>query len=208
MTEPTAIPKGYWEAADGSLMPVSKISDLDKARDGLVRELMASAEKLSGELTDFKTLAKSEIDQFVEKSAALYGHTFRGTAGKGNVTLISYDGRLKVEKAISERIAFDERLQVAKGIFDQFVLGAQKGTSDTVKALLATAFRQDKQGNVSVAALVRLRRAEITDPQWQSGVKALDDCMRVEGSVAYLRFYRRADPEQAWQPVTLNASAA
>ncbi|TXI23055.1 MAG: DUF3164 family protein, partial [Roseateles sp.] len=127
--------------------------------------------------------------------------------GKGNVTLTSYDGCIKVERANSDRIAFDERLAVAKAIFDEFVLSAQKGSSDTVKALLSTAFRMDKNGNVSVAALLKLRRTEIADEQWQRGVAALDDCMRVDGSVSYLRFYRRDDPSLPWQPVVLNASA-
>ena len=150
----------------------------------------------------------SEVDQFVTLSAAQYGHTMRGAAGKGNVTLTSYDGRLKVEKAIADRIAFDERLQVAKGIFDDFVLRIQKGSNDTVKLILARAFRTDKAGNVSVSALLDLRRAEIQDEQWQRGVKALDDCMRIESSVAYLRFYSRDDSRKPWVPIVLNAAAA
>jgi Protein of unknown function (DUF3164) len=202
------IPKGYWEAADGSLVPVSKISDLDKARDDVVKRLCDAAQTLSVDLAKFKGLAMSEVDQFVQLSAAQYGHTMRGAAGKGNVTLTSFDGRLKVEKAIAARIAFDERLQVAKGIFDDFVMRIQKGSNDTVKLLLARAFRTDKAGNVSVSALLDLRRAEIQDEQWLRGVEALNDCMRVEGSVAYLRFYRRDDTTKPWVPFILNASAA
>lgn len=202
------IPKGYWEAADGSLVPISKISDLDKARDDVVKRLCDAAQVLSIDLAKFKGLAMSEVDQFVQLSATQYGHTMRGAAGKGNVKLTSFDGRLKVEKAIAARIAFDERLQVAKGIFDDFVMRIQKGSNDTVKLLLARAFRTDKAGNVSVSALLDLRRAEIQDEQWLRGVKALDDCMRVEGSVAYLRFYRRDDTTKPWVPFILNASAA
>ncbi|TXI20195.1 MAG: DUF3164 family protein, partial [Roseateles sp.] len=85
------IPKGYWKAADGSLMPISKISDLDKARDEVVRRLMSGAEVLSRDLAEFKRLAMSEVEQFVSMSALQYGHVFRGVGGKGNVTLTSYD---------------------------------------------------------------------------------------------------------------------
>lgn len=208
MSENNPIPKGYWEAADGSLIPEGKVSDLDKARDEVVKRLVSAAEPLSNDIANFKRMAMTEVDLFVQMSAAQYGHTMRGAAGKGNVTLTSFDGRLKVEKAISDRITFDERLQVAKGIFDDFVLRIQKGSNDTVKALLARAFRVDKGGKVSVRALMDLRRTEITDEQWQRGVAALDDCMRVEGSVAYLRFYRRDDETQAYVPITLNASQA
>ena len=39
-------------------------------------------------------------------------------ATKGNVTLTSYDGKYKIQRAIAEYLHFDERLQVAKELID------------------------------------------------------------------------------------------
>ena len=86
------VPKGYWEAADGSLVPESKVKNLDKARDEVVRRLVAAAQELSVQMESFRRLSLTEIETFVEMSAATYGVTVRGAAGKGNVTLTSFDG--------------------------------------------------------------------------------------------------------------------
>lgn len=203
----TVIPKGYWEAADGSLMPVSKIADVDKARDAVVRLLVEVAEAINADLTKFKALAMSEIEQFIDLSAAQYNVTVRGAAGKGNVTLTSYDGRLKVERAIADRIQFDERLQVAKAGIDECVKRWGKGANDNLKALVSAAFKTDKAGKVSVSAVLRLRAVKIADPEWLEAMEAVADSMHTAASVAYVRFYRRDDATGEYQPISLNAAA-
>lgn len=202
----TDIPKGYWEAADGSLVPESKVSELDKARDQVVRRLIDAAEHMSGQLAEFKRLAMSEVAQFVELSAAQYNVTIRGAAGKGNVTLTSFDGRLKVEKAVAERMVFDERLQVAKASIDECVHRWGKGANDNIKALVNHAFKVDKAGKVSVGAVLKLRSVKIDDAQWLKAMDAVADSMRTTSSVAYVRFYRRDDETGEYLPIGLSAA--
>lgn len=202
----TDIPKGYWEAADGSLVPESKVGELDKARDQVVRRLIDAAEHMSGQLAEFKRLGMSEIAQFVDLSAAQYNVTIRGAAGKGNVTLTSFDGRLKVEKAISDRMEFDERLQVAKAAIDECLHRFGKGANDNIKVLVNHAFRVDKAGKVSVRAVLDLRSVKIDDPQWRRAMDAVADSMHATSSVAYLRFYRRDDETGKYMPIGLSAT--
>lgn len=202
-----AIPKGYWEAADGSLVPESKVTDLDKARDRCVRELIKAAEAMSDQLAQFKALAMSEVQQFVDLSAAQYNVTIRGAAGKGNVTLTTFDGRLKVERQIAERIAFDERLQVAKAGIDECVRRWGKGSNDNIKALVNHAFKVDKTGNVSVSGVLSLRQVKIDDPAWLQAMEALSDSIKAVASVSYVRFYKRNDETGRYMPISLNAAA-
>lgn len=205
--EAPAIPKGYWEAADGSLVPESKVTDLDKARDRCVRELIKAAEAMSDQLAQFKALAMSEVQQFVDLSAAQYNVTIRGAAGKGNVTLTTFDGRLKVERQIAERIAFDERLQVAKAGIDECVRRWGKGSNDNIKALVNHAFKVDKTGNVSVSGVLSLRQVKIDDPAWLKAMEALSDSIKAVASVSYVRFYKRNDETGRYMPISLNAAA-
>lgn len=207
MTTQGNIPKGYWEAADGSLIPDSKVSDLDKARDAVVRELIVSARKTSDELAEFKKLALQAVDTFVQRSAAEYGVTVRGAAGKGNVTLTSFDGRFKVERQVAERIAFDERLQVAKDAIDGCVRRWGKGSNDNIKVLVNHAFKVDKQGKVSVSAILALRRLKIDDPEWLKAMDALRDSEHAVSSATYVRFYVRDDETGKYLPISLNAAA-
>lgn len=185
------VPKGYWQDARGNLVPVSKVKDVDKARDKAVKCLAQAAKDLSAAIANFKLLAMSEVAEFVERSATEYGTTMRGAEGKGNITLTSYDGRYKVERAIAETIAFDERLQVAKQIIDERVHVWSKGANANIKALVNHAFQVDKAGNVSTGRVLSLRTLKVDDPEWDRAMDAIADSMRVMGSKAYVRFYER-----------------
>lgn len=205
--EAPVVPRGYWENADGSLVPATKVTDLDKARDRVVRELVQAAQLVSEDLGRFKTLAMSEVDQFVALSAAQYGVQMRGAAGKGNVTLTTFDGRLKVEKQVADRIAFDERLQVAKALIDECLHRWGKGSNDNLKVIVNDTFKVDKAGKVSVAKVLSLRAHKIDDPDWLRAMDAVADSMKAVSSVAYVRFYRRNDATGEYLPISLNAAA-
>lgn len=198
------IPRGYWEAADGSLVPDSKVRPIDKARDKVVRQLIEAAGDMNRGLAEFKRQAMQEVAEFIDASAAEYGTTIRGAAGKGNVTLTSFDGRFRVERKINELIAFDERLQVAKAGLDACVMRWSKGANHNIQALVQSSFKPNRAGQVSVAAILKLRQLKIVDPEWQQAMAALDDSMHATGSVSYLRFYRREDATGKYLPISLD----
>jgi hypothetical protein len=196
--------KGYWEAADGSFVPPSRVKDVDKERDRVVRKLVERAQKLNEELAKFKADCFTDIAEFVQRSADDYQVVIRGAAGKGNVSLVTFDGRLKVERAMADRIACDERLQVAQALIYNCIQNWQKGANKNLQALVAQAFKTDKDGNVSVSRLLELRRHAIDDPEWTKGMDAIADSMRVVASKAYVRFYVRNDATGQYDAVPLN----
>lgn len=202
-----AIPRGYWEAADGSLVPTSRVSDLDKARDAVVRKLVAQAEKVSEDIAQFKSAALAEITTFVGRSAAQYNVQVRGAAGKGNVTLTSFDGRLKVERKIADRVSFDERLQVAKQAIDDFLAREVKGSNANIRAIVNQYFKVDRLGRVSVSEILKLRQIDIDHPEWHKAMAAVTDSMHIVASVTYLRLYRRDDATGRYEPISLDAAA-
>ena len=124
--------------AQGHLVPVSTIKPIDIARDSLVKELMAKAQALSKAIADFKLASFGDIAAFVELSAEQYGAKVGGK--KGNVTLTSYDGRYKVQRAIQEHISFDERLQAAKALIDECITDWTQGSRPEIRALINDAF--------------------------------------------------------------------
>lgn len=201
-----AVPKGYWQDAQGNLVPAAKVKELDKARDKVVRRLAVAAQEMSNQLAQFKLLAFAELAEFVETSATEYGVEMRGAKGKGNVTLTSYDGRYKVERQVAENIAFDERLQVAKQLIDKCVHTWAKGANKNIQALVNHAFQVDKEGQVSTGRVLGLRRLDIADADWQRAMSAIADSMRATSSKSYLRFYERNDETGAYLAISLNAA--
>ncbi len=54
MSETKTIPPGYWQDANGSLVPVSKIKAIDKDRHQVVVGLCEEAKKVQAALMAFK----------------------------------------------------------------------------------------------------------------------------------------------------------
>lgn len=205
--EATVIPKGYWQDAKGNLIPIAKIKEVDKERHALVTELAEDAKQLQEVLRDFKLSLLVGIQKFLDDSAARYNAKMRGAAGKGNVQLVSFDGRYKVLRAVQDSIAFDERLQVAKSIIDERVHVWSKGANSNIKALVNHAFQVDAVGKVSVGRILSLKQIKIDDPEWLKAMQAINDSMQVASSKTYVRLYERDEATGEYQPISLDIAA-
>ncbi|SDD57312.1 Protein of unknown function [Paracidovorax valerianellae] len=206
MSEETTIPKGYWQDANGNLIPVSKIKDIDKDRHRTVTDLCEAAKAQAAELASFKQAAMREVLEFVERSLAEYDVKTGGA--KGNVTLVSFDGRYKVIRQMQETLQFDERLMAAKALIDECIQGWSKGSSANIKVLVNDAFQVDKQGKISTGRVLALRRVKIEDETWKRAMDAISDSMQVAGSKSYIRCYERNATTGGYDPIVLDVAAA
>lgn len=197
--------KTYMRDAKGALMPEHLVRDTDKLEDQLVRRMMGYALPLNAQLGRFKGHCHADVGAFLQLLGEKYG-TAKGGA-KGNLTLTSYDGTLKVQVAVADRITFGAELQIAKGLIDQCINDWSDGARDELRALVNDVFRTDKEGDVSREAVFRLMRVEIADDRWQQAMAAIRDSIRVTGSKSYIRFYKRTTPEDAWEPVPIDLAA-
>jgi hypothetical protein len=179
----------YKEDHRQNLVPVSKIKPIDLLRDDLVKNIVDRAGAVNGALATFKRDAMAEIDAFVDQSASLYGIKYGGV--KGNIQLLSFDGKYKVVKSIGEYIVFDERLQVAKKLIDACISSWSEGTSDNNRALINYAFEVDKQGKINRDRILGLRKLNISDTNWKLAMDAIGDSIQVTGSKEYIRVYER-----------------
>lgn len=203
MTEQT-IPKGYWQSADGSLVPVDKIKAIDKDRHAVVTGIAEAAKKASADLLAFKLTAMQSVQDFVGRSLAEYDVKHGGK--KGNITLVSFDGRYKIVRAMQETIVFDERLQAAKALIDECVKDWSKGSNGNIKVLVNDAFQVDKEGGVNTGRILKLRTLEIKDDKWLLAMQAIQDSMRVASTKPYIRFYERDERSGEYVPIVLDVA--
>lgn len=84
----------HMQNSQGHLVPVDRVDQIDKLRDETVRELIGMAEGISGGLREGRTKMLDAVAAFVSISGEQYGSKVGGE--KGNVTLHSYDGTMKV----------------------------------------------------------------------------------------------------------------
>lgn len=205
MTAQNEIPDGYWQDATGRLVPLAMVKPIDQARDGLVRELVAQAKEVSAGLVAYKARAFGDIGAFIEMSAEQYGVKVGGA--KGNVTLMSYDGRFKVVRQVQEHIVFDERLQAAKALIDECIQAWTEGSRDEIKALINDAFQVNKEGKINTGRVLGLKRLNISDPTWTRAMQAINDSVQVAGSKPYVRIYERVGDTDEYSPIALDMAS-
>lgn len=203
-TTPRTVPAGYWEDGNGNLIPADKVKAVDKARDKAVRKMHKAAREVEEALARFKRATLDTVEEFVTASAAEHGVVWGGR--KGNITLTSFDARLKVERAMADNIVFDEQLQVAKQIIDECVHAWSKGANRNIQALVQGAFQVDKAGNISTARVLGLRSLKIEDPEWQRAMNLISDSCKAVSTTTYVRFYER-DENGKYQPIALSLAA-
>ncbi len=202
--ETTIIPEGYRQDALGRLVPVGQIKPLDLIRDDLVTRLVARASEIRRANADFRTKTLDEIEAFVSLSAAEYGVELGGK--KGNLTLTTFDGRYKIQRAIQERITFDERLGTAKALIDKCVTRWAEGSRAELITLVTDAFQVDKTGRISTQRILSLRKLDFADADWKRAMTAIDDAITVASSKTQLRIYER-DARGEYQYINLDPNA-
>ena len=166
---------------------------LDEVPPALVADLLA-----------YKLVVMDEVQRFVDRSMREYDAKPRGN--KGNVTLISFDGRYKLQRALADHISFDERLQAAKSLIDECIKDWSKGSNANIKALVSQAFQVDKEGKVSTGRVLSLRSLEITDEKWQRAMQAISDSITITGSKSYIRFYERDEATGEYVAIPLDVA--
>ncbi|KHA57152.1 sulfate transporter [Aeromonas hydrophila] len=196
------VPKGYRKDAKGRLIPESTIKPIDLERDKLVIAIVEGAQAQSAALTRFKAATFGDIEAFVELSAEQYGAKVGGK--KGNVSLLSFDGRYRVDRAIQDTIKFDERLQAAKELIDQCLQDWTAGSRDELKVIVNDAFRVDTSGEIRAGRVLALRRYDFKDERWMRAMQAVGDAVQVTGSKTYLRVYERVGDTNSYRPISLD----
>ncbi|PKN07512.1 MAG: sulfate transporter [Deltaproteobacteria bacterium HGW-Deltaproteobacteria-8] len=183
--------EGYMENAQGHQVPVAQVQEIDMARHEMVMEKVAKVQAMHEQLAKLKAELMADVGAFVTLSAERYGAKVGGH--KGNVTLLSYDGRYKIARQVAEHITFDERLQAAKSLIDECLRDWTKDSSSEIQALIDQAFQVDKEGRISTTRILGLRRLDITDERWRTAMQAIGDSIQVTGSKSYVRVYKRQE---------------
>lgn len=190
-TQNAVIPDGYRLNDKGHLIPVDKIKEIDKLRDETVKKLVEQALELQQTMRAVKDQLFGEFNDFVELSANEYETKLGGK--KGNISLMSFDGKFKIQMAISDNLVFDERLQVAKSLIDECLREWTADSNDNIKALIDNAFAVDKEGKINIRRVLSLRSLNIVDEKWQKAMAAISDATQVVSSKEYIRFYQKDD---------------
>ncbi|MBA1443784.1 MAG: DUF3164 family protein [Chromatiales bacterium] len=205
MSTQPAIPVGYLRDAQDRLVPIDNIDEIDLTRSELIAEIVKEAQALQLKMSTFKSMAMGDVNAFVDLAAEKYDVKLGGK--KGNITLLSFDGKQKIQIAVADRLHFDERIHAAKALVDECIHEWTEGSRSEIKALIQHAFQTDKEGKVNTGRILNLMRLSINDSKWNRAMEALKDSMQVLSSTAYIRIYERQGDSDKYVPIVLDMAA-
>jgi hypothetical protein len=192
--------------AKGALVPLALVKAQDLLQDETVRKVMHFARALNAQISRFKGHTFADLNAFQSLLEQEYGA--RAGGAKGNMTFLSYDGLMKVQVQIADRIDFGPELQIAKKLIDECLVEWGAESHEAIRALVNRVFAVEKEGQINRAELFSLRKLDINDGRWLRAMDAIDDAIRVVGTKSYVRFYERDSADGAWRPVTVDLAAA
>ena len=198
------VPDGFMQDSRGRMVPEANVRPSDKLQDELVRRLHREAEPVRQFMMDFKRLCFTEIHAFLDLVAEQYSTKIG--SDKGNVTLTSYDGTLRVTVAVGNVISFGPEIKPAKTLVDNCLSRWSEGANANLKAVVLDAFDVDRQGSMNVGKILALRRLDIDDDEWKRAMLAISDSVRVDVTKDYVRLHRRPSPDAKWELVTFDLS--
>ncbi|GFE94393.1 DUF3164 family protein [Acetobacter persici] len=196
------VPDGFMMDSRGRLVPEANVRPSDKLQDELVRRLHEQGDPVRQFMRDFKTLCFTEVHAFLELVADQYGTKIGGE--KGNVTLSSYDGTLRVTVAVGNCISFGPEIQAAKSIIDGLLTRWSEGANANLKAIVLDAFDVGQAGKLQAAKILALRRLEIDDEEWQRAMTAISNSVRLDVTKDYVRLHKRSGAEAKWELVSFD----
>ena len=185
--------KPYRKDARGAFVPEESIRALDLLIDGEVRKIIGFARALSAQIARFRGHTFDDIGSLQALVAQEYGAPLGGQ--KGNITLTSFDGLMKVQVQVQDQLDFGPELQAAKRLVDECLTDWASESRAEIRALVTRAFQVDQDGRINRAEIFMLLRVEIEDERWTRAMQAVRDSIRVIGSKTYVRFADRAAPD-------------
>lgn len=200
--------KRIWKDARGQEVPEEYVPELDKKRDAMVLRVFGIVHKLETDMIEAKLKIITDLESFLdERSKAA---KVKGQEWKGNLTLTSFDGKMKVERSMDDQIGFSEQLQLAKTVLDEWMRERLDGVDEALGMVISSAFNVDKHGRINTQALLKLMRLNIKDKKWLKAMALLKESITVTATRQYLRFVELVEKEDCapeWRSINLNFSS-
>lgn len=190
----------------GRLVPLDLVKPVDLLMDETVRKVAFFAQELSAQVARFKQHTLDDIAGFKALLAQEHNTTIGG--GKGNITLTSFDGLVKVLVKIADQTIFGPELQDAKAKVTECIRTWTEGAAPELVALVENAFQVDQEGRVNRSDLLYLLRLNIDHPTWLEGMELIRKAERPMGTKEYVQIHTRPHTGAKWEHVTIDVAAA
>lgn len=196
----------YMRDPKGRLVPVETIEAFDLLMDETVRKIARFAEELRDQIARYKQHTLNDVLGLKEILAQEHNVTIGGE--KGNITLTTFDGLMKVTLKIADVTVFGPELQAAKAKVSECLRGWSEGATPELRAVVENAFAVDQEGKINRANLLYLLRLNIDNATWKEGMALIRQAERPMGTKEYVQVHVRKSVGDRWEHVAIDVAAA
>ena len=185
---------------NGHDVPIKYVSKYDRLRDEKTKRILARFVK-----------ARKDIEKVVRDSladiAAIQGARETPVADKGNFSVTSFDGLVRVAIDQAWHIELDDRVKEARDRMLGYAKSLCAKAGPDAHALLEIveeAFAANSSGRLSVGRVLSLCRRNVTAPEWTEARDMLLASLRPEKGRCYIHVYSRTDMQHEFEMVRLD----
>jgi hypothetical protein len=186
------------------------VKPIDLKRDNAVRR----AHKIMMNLRIRMEKAKREVIEIVSEYETYSREKCGAPVGgkKGNLTLTSFDGQIKIERANQDFITFDERLSSAVDLIHECVNAWSDAIKTPILPLINKILTPNASGKLPIKGLLSLKQINIPQKdsqfeKWETAMRLINDSMQVFQSKSYHRLLVRNPLENKFTQVCLDFAA-
>ncbi|MFN8238606.1 MAG: DUF3164 family protein [Chitinophagales bacterium] len=191
---------------NGYDVPVKSIRPLDLTKNNIAVKMADKFIKSNQMLTELKDWAFKESDKIYEAQLKAYEFEGKQTAAmKGNFTFFSYDKSIKVEVQIGNKMEFDDKINIAKAMIDEYLQDLVKGQSSDVILIVNNAFVTSR-GKLDHKKILNLFTLKIKAPKWIAAMEILKESITTNISKRYIKVWQR-DDQGEYQIINVQFSA-
>lgn len=193
-----------WRDEQGAAVPTTHIMPIEKLKEKYAFQLATQAIKINAQLSTFRENIAAKCEEIYNKVMTAKE---RKKATKGNFTWYNFDGSIKIEVSINDRIEFDSLLiEKSKQKLLELVGESISADKQFIKELVLSAF-QTSGGELDKKKVLGLKKyaARITDKRYQEAMRLIDESIRRPSSKVYYRVWVR-DESGKYEAIDLNFS--
>lgn len=191
--------------SNGNNVPVKYISQYDKAKDKIVRQLHGKFLKLREKMEALVVDTIADIAKLKD-----IRETENGI--KGNFSATSFDGKIKIELRQQYNIKLDERVAKARELMLAYAesllkkIADKDGSEKALRSIIMGAFEANSAGILPYTKILALLRLDITDSRWMEARELLIASIKPEKGKCYLYCSERQTLQKDYVPILLNLS--
>jgi hypothetical protein len=197
---------GVWIDEQGTSIPYNRLTKSEKLREGSLYKVATSAAKLNTQLLTLKATMREKVVEIVDAIIAENNGKVRET--KGNLVLYNFDGSIKLEVNINDRIEFDSvLLDQCKAKLDQLLNENLSTNESFIKDIVMSAFETGR-GKLDTKKVLALKKhsSRIKHPLYTEAMEFLDKSIRRPDSRTYYRVWVK-DEQGKYENIDLNFSS-